>query len=49
MNKYNLKIFTAGAKRREQIKTLRAQNWTWPDIGRKFKITAQRAQQIGNQ
>jgi len=49
MNEYNLRIYTANAKRREQIKVLRAQQWTWTKIARKFKITPQRAQQIGNQ
>ncbi len=35
------------AKRRETIRALRAGHWSWTEIGRKFSITPQRAQQLG--
>ena len=41
------KFLAASAKRREAIKALRARQWTWTDIARRYEITPQRAQQIG--
>ncbi len=49
MNKYNLKLFQANAKRRKQIKELAAKGYMWTEIAKLFKISPQRAQQIGKQ
>lgn len=47
----NYKTYLAGlVRRRKAIKALRAKDpkrWTWKRIGQRYKITAQRAQQIG--
>jgi len=44
------KTFLAeSAKRREEVRKLREElGWTWRQIGEHFKITPQRAQQLGN-
>jgi len=47
MNKHNLRMKKIADKRREAIRALRAKNWEWPEIGRKYGISPQRAQQLG--
>jgi hypothetical protein len=41
------KVLTGFAKRNEEIKALRAKNWTWKAIAAKYGISQQRAQKIG--
>ncbi len=49
MNKHNLRLFQANADRRKRIKSLAAKGYMWTEIAKLFKISPQRAQQIGKQ
>jgi len=47
MSKYNDAKKAVAEKRRAAVRALREKGWEWPEIGRKYGVTAQRAQQIG--
>ena len=49
MNKHNLRLYQAGAERRKKIKELAAKGYMWTEIGKLFKLSAERARQIGKQ
>jgi len=47
MHKENKRSHLGAEPRRKKVRVLRAQGYTWVEIGKKLGVTPQRAQQLG--